>query len=201
VRLHALAVAPAAAGEPLRDPTRWEVVTRLLELAAPGADARFAAQRARDSTPDGRRRAFIAGAGVQTADAKREYFSRYFDDASLNEDWAAGSLAPFNTLGQEPLTLPYLRPALDSLPFIQANRRIFFLESWLGAFLLGQTGDSALAAVQTYLREHPDLPEDLRRKVLQHADELERTVRIRSRSAAGATPTAAPAASSPRAPR
>lgn len=92
--------------------------------------------------------------------------------------WASGSLGPFNSLERQALTLPYLRPALDSLPFIQANRRIFFLEIWLGTFLRGQTGEPALHTVRQYLDEHPDLPQDLRRKVLQHAEELERTVRI-----------------------
>ena len=36
-----------------------------------------------------------------------------------------------------------------------------------------------VATVHRYLEDQPRLPEDLRRKVLQHVDELERTVRIR----------------------
>jgi aminopeptidase N len=78
------------------------------------------------------------------------------------------------------MTRAYLRPALDSLPFIQANRRIFFLGSWLGAFLGGPSDAAALDIVQQFLREHPTLPLDLRQKVLQNADELSRTVRIRA---------------------
>jgi aminopeptidase N len=179
VRLDSLWSADSAAGEPLRDPTRWDIVTRLLELGAPQADARYATQQAADTTPDGRRRAFVAGAARRSAATKQTYFTRYFADAALNEDWAAGSLGAFNAIEHEELTVPYLGPALDSLPFIQANRRIFFLEGWLGAFLGGQTSDSARQTVRRYLEAHPDLPPDLRRKVLQHADELERTVRIR----------------------
>jgi len=179
-RLDALLASDSVAGEPLRDPTRWDIVTRLLELAVPQADARLAEQEKRDTTPDGRRLAFIAGAGRPTAETKRTYFTRYFADAGLNEAWASGSLGPFNALDHQALTFPYVRPALDSLPFIQANRRIFFLETWLAAFLRGQTGDSSLAVVRGYLGEHPRLPLDLRRKVLQHMDELERTVRIRA---------------------
>ena len=182
-RLDSLWSADSAAGEPLRDPTRWDIVTRLLELGAPQADARYAAQQAADTTPDGRRRAFVAGAARRTAATKQTYFARYFADAALNEDWTAGSLGAFNAIEHEALTLPYLRPALDSLSFIQANRRIFFLEGWLGAFLGGQTSDSARQTVRRYLEAYPDLPPDLRRKVLQHADELERTVRIREQEA------------------
>ncbi len=178
--LDSLLDADSVAGEPLRDPTRWNTVTRLLELGAPSAERRFAAQDRRDTTPDGRRRAFIAAAGRPSADIKRAYFTRWFADSTLNEEWATGSLGPFNTLEHETLTFPWLRPALDSLPYIQAHRRIFFLESWLGAFLQGQTSDSALAVVRQWLQSHPHLPADLRRKVLQHMDELERTVGIRA---------------------
>jgi aminopeptidase N len=178
--LDSLLDSDSLAGEPLRDPTRWTVVTRLLEVGAPSAERRFADQVRRDTTPDGRRRAFIAGAGRPTADSKRTYFTRWFADSTLNEEWATGSLGPFNALEHEALSFPWLRPALDSLPYIQAHRRIFFLESWLAAFLQGQTSDSALAVVHEWLQSHPRLPADLRRKVLQHVDELERTVRIRA---------------------
>jgi len=41
----------------------------------------------------------------------------------------------------------------------------------------------ALAIVDQYLADHPDLPKDLRQKVLQARDDLERTVRIRSKYA------------------
>jgi aminopeptidase N len=178
-RLDSLVSADSAAGAPLRAPTRWDIVTRLLELGAPTAERRLEEQTRRDTTADGRRRAFIAGAGRPTTEVKRSYFRRWFADSTLNEEWASGSLVPFNALEHQGLTFPYLRPALDSLRYIQAHRRIFFLEGWLAAFLRGQTGDSALGVVSQYLDEHPRLPLDLRRKVLQHADELERTVRIR----------------------
>jgi aminopeptidase N len=179
-RLEGLLAADSVAGEPLREPTRWDIVTRLLELGAAGSDRLYAEQSRRDTTADGRRRAFIAAAARPSAATKREYFTRWFADSSLSEQWASGSLGPFNSLDQQALTLPYLRPALDSLPFIQAHRRIFFLESWLGAFLRGQTGQPALETVRGWLADHPGLALDLRRKVLQHADELDRTVRIRA---------------------
>jgi aminopeptidase N len=179
--LESLLSADSAAGEPVRDPTRWSVVNRLVVLGAANAERSLAAQVARDTTPDGRRRAFVAGAARESAAVKADYFTRYFADKTLNEDWASGSLGEFNTLEHQDLTLPYLRPALDSLPFIQANRRIFFLGSWLGSFIGGHTSDAALQTVKKFLADHPKLPKDLREKVLQSSDELERTVRIRKR--------------------
>ena len=178
-KLQSLLAADSAAGEPVRDPTRWAVVNRLLELDRPDAEQAFIGQRARDTTPDGRRRAFIAGAARASAAAKYDYFQRYFADSTLNEDWASGSLGAFNALEHQALTHRYLRPALDSLRFIQANRRIFFLAGWIGAFLGGQTSDAGLATVRQFLADREDLPKDLRQKVLQSADELERTVTIR----------------------
>jgi aminopeptidase N len=178
-RLDGLLSADSAAGEPLRDPTRWDIVTRLLILGTPDAEDRLGGQARRDTTPDGRRQAFIAAAGRASAATKREYFGRYFVDSTLNEEWASGSLGPFNAIEHEALTQRYLGAALDSLPYIQAHRRIFFLEAWLAAFLRGQTSDASLAVVRDYLARHPRLATDLRRKVLQHMDELERTVRIR----------------------
>jgi aminopeptidase N len=180
-KLTSLLTADSAAGEPVGDPTRWDVVTRLRVLGTPDAERLAAAQMVRDTTPDGRRRAFTSGAARRGPDVKHECFARYFADSTLNEDWATGSLGGFNALEHQDLTLPYLRAALDSLPFIQAHRRIFFLGSWLGAFLGGQTSEAALEVVRRYLAEHPDLPRDLRQKVLQSTDELERTVQIRRR--------------------
>jgi aminopeptidase N len=180
-KLTSLLTADSVAGEPIKDPTRWEVVNRLTILDVPGAAQKVTAQGARDTTPDGRRRTFTAGAARKSADAKREYFTRYFSDKSLNEDWASGSLGAFNSIEHSDLSLPYLRAALDSLPYIQANRRIFFLGGWLGAFIGGQRTPEALAIVQKYLADHPSLPLDLKQKVLQTVDELDRTVKIRKR--------------------
>lgn len=152
------------------------------------ADARLAAESARDSSTGGRRRAFIATAALPRAATKREYFDRYFNDARLNEDWVTASLGAFNDRDQSNLTLRYLRPALDTLPWVQQNRRIFFLGSWLGAFIGGQRSAEGLAVVDAYLESKPQLATDLRLKVLQTRDDLERTVRIRAKFAAPPQP-------------
>ena len=172
--------ADSIVGEPVRDPTRWSIVNRLLVLDDNRAESMLSVQSSRDTTADGQRRAFSAGAARKSAAVKADYFARYFADLTLNEDWASGSLGAFNAVEHSALTLPYLRPALDSLPFIQQNRRIFFLGSWLGAFLGGQIDAEAAAIVRDWLTSHPMLADDLRLKVLQSADELERTARIRA---------------------
>lgn len=171
-----------AAGEPLRQPSRWSIVTQLASRNYPSAERRLAAEVARDTTTAAKRRAFIAGAAFPSAAVKKSYFERYFRDSTLNEDWVTSSLGAFNDPDQSALTLQYLRPALDTLPWIQKNRRIFFLGRWLEAFIGGHRSPEALAVVDAFLAENPQLPRDLRLKVLQARDDLERTVRIRSRA-------------------
>jgi len=154
-------------------------VNALIERKSRSAERRFAAEARADSGSEGKRRAFVAGAARPDAETKREYFKRYFSDEALNEDWVTASLDAFNSVRQSDLTRPYLIPALDSLRWIQTNRRIFFLGSWLTSFLEGQTSAESLLAVDRFIREHPDLPRDIREKILQAEDELTRTVRIR----------------------
>jgi aminopeptidase N len=178
-RLEAWLDSSAAAGVPLRAPTRWAMVTRLVGRGVPGAAARLAAERARDQTADGARLAFVAEAARPDAAAKGALFTRWFADRGLNEEWVTSSLRAFHDAEQGALTAPLLGAALDSLPWIQRNRRIFFVGSWLGATLGGQVDAGALATVDRWLAAHPALAPDLRQKVLQARDELERTVRIR----------------------
>jgi aminopeptidase N len=172
-------------GLPLRAPTRWAIVTHLASVNAPTARARLVAETRRDSTSEGRRRAFVAGAAWPDSAVKANYWHRWFADSTLNEDWVTASLGAFNDPDQEALTRRYLIPALDTLPWIQRNRRIFFLGSWLGSFIGGQRSADALAYVEDFLDVHEDWPHDLREKILQSEDELERTVKIRR--ACGAT--------------
>lgn len=173
----------ATAGIPLRQPTRWAIVTHLVERGAANGDALIAAEAARDTSTNGRRSAFVAGAARPNADVKREYFDRYFRDTTLNEDWATASLRAFNAPDQAALSIRYLTPALDSLPWIQKNRRIFYLGSWLGGFIGGQRSPEALRDIDRFLERRSKLPLDLRQKILQTRDDLERTVRIRERFA------------------
>jgi aminopeptidase N len=80
------------------------------------------------------------------------------------------------------LTLPYLEPALRQLPVLKRTRKIFFVNGWLAAFIGGQRDKSALDVVRKFLQEQM-LDRDLRLKVLENIDGLERTVKIRDRYA------------------
>jgi aminopeptidase N len=169
-------------GQPLGQPSRWAAITRLLAIGDADARSLLNTEQQRDSSPEARRMAFIAGAARPTAENKRAYYERYFEDESLNEEWVTASLGAFNHDLHAGLTLPYLEPALASSPWLRDNRRIFFLPRWLDSFIGGQSSPEALQVVDTYLLQNPDLPPDIRRRILQARDELERAVRIRAPS-------------------
>jgi len=159
---------------------RWTMITALLAHADPDAPALLGAERERDSTGDGRKYAFVAGAAIPDAATKRQYFKDYLENRALQEDWIEQSLTAFNYWNQPALTLPYLEPALNSLPQIKRDRKIFFVLAWLNAFIGGQDSADAAREVRQWLEAHPPDP-DLKRKVLEVLDELDRTVRIRAR--------------------
>jgi aminopeptidase N len=166
-------------GESLRQPSRWSAITRLLALGDPAAADLYAAEQARDSTPEAERMAFTAGAAVPDAAVKADYWRRYNDDESLNEEWVTASLGSFNHPLHAELSLPYLGRALEQAVWLRDNRRIFFLPRWIDAFIGGHASAEALRIIDEHLAANPDLPADVRRRILQPRDELERAVRVR----------------------
>jgi aminopeptidase N len=122
--------------------------------------------------------AYVAEAARPEANRKQWYFDDYLHNSSRPEDWIAESLGEFNYWNQSGLTEPYLRASLEVLPEIKRDRKIFFLTGWLSAFVEGQQSAAAQAEVHQYLRTAA-LDQDLRLKILQSVDELDRTVMIR----------------------
>jgi aminopeptidase N len=166
-------------GVTLSSRERFRIIERLLALGDPGADALLAAQAQADPSDDGRRYAFAVAAARPEPEAKWRRFLAFLDDAGLAESWIEESLAPFNAVEHEQWTSPFLETALGELPGLKRTRKIFFVERWLAAFVGGQTSAEAVTTVKRFLRE-AKLDPDLRRKVLEHLDGLERTVRIRA---------------------
>lgn len=170
-------------GVELRQLDRWGMVEQLLAMNDPDAETVLAAEEKRDTSGEGQKYAFMAKAARPDAAAKKQYFDDYLHDSTRPEDWVAMSLGAFNYWNQPELTLPYLRPALDALPQVKRDRKIFFLLGWLNAFIGGQQSAEAQTQVNDFLKTG-DLDKDLRLKVLEVKDELDRTVKIREKYSA-----------------
>ncbi|HKD93061.1 MAG TPA: M1 family aminopeptidase [Terriglobales bacterium] len=169
-------------GVQLRQLDRWNLVTTLIALNDPDANAIFNAERQRDQTGDGLKYAYVAEAARPQSVSKQHYFDEYLHNAARPEDWIEQSLGAFNWWNQSELTAPYLKPALEALPQVKRERKIFFLVNWLNAFIDGQQSAASDAVVRDYLgTARPE--HDLELKILQAVDELDRTVRIQSKFA------------------
>ncbi|HSD55033.1 MAG TPA: M1 family aminopeptidase [Burkholderiales bacterium] len=158
---------------------RFRIVERLLALGDPEAERLLAAQSQADASDDGRRYAYAAAAAWPDAATKAKYFTGWLGDRALAESWIEESVGPFNTVEHAALAAPYLERALARLPQLKRERKIFFVNHWLAAFLGGQTDAASVGVTKRFLREKK-LDPDLRRKVLEALDGLERTVRIRA---------------------
>ena len=167
-------------GVELRPLDRWNIVATLVALNDPDAEAVLAAERNRDPSGDGKKYDYMATAARANATSKKAFFDDYMDNASRPEDWIEQSLGSFNWWNQSELTAPYLRPALDALPQVKRERKIFFLLAWLNAFIDGQQSAEADKQVHQFL-ESAALDKDLRLKILEVVDELDRTVKIRAK--------------------
>jgi aminopeptidase N len=159
---------------------RWELIGHLIAMGDPQADAILADEKARDQSGEGQKYAYAALAGTPSAENKARYFDEYLHSQAIQEDWITESLRPFNFWKQTALTGPYLIQALNELPDIKQHRKIFFLMAWLGAFIEGQNSAEAQAVVQGWL-DSEKIDPDLRLKVLEVFDSLERTVLIRKK--------------------
>jgi len=159
---------------------RWTMVTALIALNDSEADALYAAEQKRDNTGDGQKYAYMAQAAHPESASKQRYFDDYLHNSSRPEDWIEQSLGSFNYWNQSGLALPYLKPALEALPQIKRERKIFFVLAWLTAFIGGQQSAAAQAEVREFLSAAA-LDKDLQLKILEVSDELDRTVKIRQR--------------------
>jgi aminopeptidase N len=165
-------------GVELRPLDRWNIVAVLLAHADPQGETFFAEEKRRDPGGDGQKYAYFAEAALPQAAVKSRYFSDFINNPARPEDWIEQSLYAFNYWNQSELTAPYLNQALRALPQIKRERKIFFLVDWLTAFLDGQESPAAQAEVYSFLQS-ARIDNDLRLKILQAVDDLDRTVAIR----------------------
>lgn len=162
---------------------KFDIVTRLIVLGDPEAQDLLTGLEKVETSDEARRYAYAARAGIASAENKAKYFEDFVNNKEVSESWIEAGFGTFNTVRHSDLTLPYLDRALAELPNLKRNRKIFFVNGWLGAFIGGQRSEQALETVNKFLAGNPNLDKDLRLKILENADGLERAVKIRKRFA------------------
>ncbi|MEP7211752.1 MAG: M1 family aminopeptidase [Acidobacteriota bacterium] len=168
---------------PLKTKDRFDIVTKLLILGDADAPALLAELEKSDTADEAKRYAYAAKAGIATAENKAKYWNDFTTNRDISESWIESSLGVFNSPRHSDLTLQYLERALAELPKLKRDRKIFFVNGWLSAFIGGQKSEQALAVVNKFLGDNPSLDNDLRLKILENVDLIERAVKIRAKYA------------------
>jgi hypothetical protein len=171
----------ATAEIPLKSKDKFDIVTRLAILNDPDAPKLLADLEKTETSDDAKRYAYAAKAAFPTKETKEKFWNDFVSNKEISENWIEAAFGPFNSPRHADLTLPYLERALAELPNLKRSRKIFFVNGWLGAFIGGQRSQIALDIVNKFLEGNPNLDRDLRLKILENADVIERAVRIRSK--------------------
>ena len=85
------------------------------------------------------------------------------------EPWVVQKLALLCNDSRQPQNLLYLKPGLEVLENLQKTGGIFFPSHWLNALLSRRTEAEARREVDRFLREHPNTPPYLMRKIKEAA--------------------------------
>jgi len=163
----------------LKSKDKFDIVTRLAVLNDSDAPRLLADLQKTETADEAKRYAYAAQAGFPSTENAARYFNDFVGNKELSESYIETAFVPFNSVRHADLTLPYLEKALAELPNLKKNRKIFFVNGWLAAFIGGQKSEQALQIVNKFLAENPNLDKDLRLKILENVDALERAVKIR----------------------
>ena len=90
------------------------------------------------------------------------------------ESWVSTSLGYLHHPVRHETSVAYLNESLELLTDIQSTGDIFFPTAWLNATFGTYQSDKAAAIVLDFLQKHPDYPPNLKRKILQTTDDLNR---------------------------
>jgi aminopeptidase N len=164
-----------------RTKDKFDIVTRLAILGDADAPRLLADLEKTETSDDAKRYAYAARAGFENIRNKSKYWDDFVNNKSISESWIESAIGPFNSIRHSDLTAQYLERSLAELPSLKRSRKIFFINNWLAAFIGGQRSESALAVINKFFDKNPTLDKDLRLKILENSDLIERAVRIRNR--------------------
>lgn len=153
--------------------------TLLTALAAGGrvADTQIAAQLAQDRTAAGELAAVQARAAVATPEEKARVWAMVFERGDVSNHTVEAAGAGFRQVHDASLLAPYVEPFLSALLPIWESRTYVIVEQIVQGFYPSPLASEELAdATRSWLEEHPDAPDALRRMVAEELAELERAL-------------------------
>ena len=149
------------------------------ELAIQNPDKQkeiIAIQAARITNPDRKLQfEFIARATTPDTLEQEQLFNLLLQAENRRvEPWALKTLGYLCHRNREGQAVKYIRPALDSLKYIQRTSDIFFPQNWTRTLLGSRHSARALVEVDKFFEDNPRYPALLRSKILQASWSLQR---------------------------
>ena len=170
----------SAANHPLLSENDYMTLAYELAILHPEKQQEIiATQSARILNPDRKLQfEFIARATVPDTAAQEELFNSLLQaENRRTEPWALKTLGYLCHRSREAQAVKYIRPALDSLQYIQRTSDIFFPQNWTRTLLGSRYSPEALAQVEGFLNDNPDLQPLLKSKIMQASWSLQRRVK------------------------
>ena len=136
----------------------------------------IATQLGRITNPDRRRQfEFISRATTpDTLEQEALFHSLLEAENRRIEPWALEVLDYLCHPSREQQAASYIPEALAALPYIQRTSDIFFPQDWVYSLLNERYSTESLEELDSFLKEHEDLPTLLKNKILRSAWNLQR---------------------------
>lgn len=154
-----------------------DISYQLAVRSVPQSDSILDVQAGRITNPDRLAKFnYVRRAVTPNEQVRVDFFNCLSDVKNRRpEPWTIEALRFFNHPLRADFAVNYLKDALDLLPEVQRTGDIFFPKSWLGAILGGHNSSTAQQVTRTWLKMNTNLPDNLRYKVLQSTDMLNRS--------------------------
>lgn len=159
---------------PLSENDKIRLTLQLVIREVSGAQEIMKTQLDQVLNPDNKRRLeFLLPAVVGDETIRDAFFQSLLDVENRDQEpWVSEALSYLHHPLRSGSSLRYLKPGLEIIQEIKETGDIFFPKAWLDASLGGHHSEEAAGIVRDFLEQSPDLPSDLRNKILQSADIL-----------------------------
>ena len=161
---------------------RWDVVTALCTMGAEGNLGRMDDLARLDGSHRGKRRLWRARASLGNSEVKQRFWDQFLSDRKTSVKQLSAAMEGFFRPGQQEITAPFVKEYFKVLPRLVRERDPLFTETFARELFPRHIYDAQLVTSgRRFLADHPDLPADVRKVLLEETDELARCLRIRAR--------------------
>jgi len=140
-------------------------------------------QYARITNPDRKKRfEFVRQSLAEDFESRKQFFNSLKDPVNReNEEWVIEAMAYLNHPLRSESALEFIKPGLELLEEIKTTGDIFFPKRWLDSMLSGHSSYEADVIIRQFLFSNNSYPQDLKNKILQSADPVFRSVKVKDR--------------------